>query len=339
MKAAIAGTGLIGASIGLALRSEKWEVIGWDPQAEATATALAIGALDDVAPSLAEAMEDVDLVVLAGPPAAIVATLPQLHTDVLVIDVSGVKHEVMAAGRHLARFVGTHPMAGREHPGPEAASAALFKGAAWIVVGDGAGKDDVAAVDDLVRTMGARPVHMSAEAHDSAVAVVSHLPQIIASTLVAEAADNPHALVLAAGSFRDLTRVALSDPALWSDLLVANRRDIVEVVRSFSGRLAEWADTLSAGNTGTVETSLIAAQRVRRGLAPPVVAVGVVLEDRPGELAAVGRALADSRVDVRDLQLRHGRLGGGGVLVLSVRPGEAEALRQALHGEGFVLDE
>jgi prephenate dehydrogenase len=337
--AAILGTGLIGSSIGLGLRAAGWGVIGWDPDAAVSARALERGAVAEVAAnSDAAVAAPVDLVVLAGPPEAIAAAAATLAVPALVIDVAGVKGPIVAAAR-AARFVGTHPMAGRESTGPDAASAALFRGAAWVVVTDNAALRDVEAVEDIITTLGARPVRMTAAEHDRAVAAISHLPQVLAATLVTEAAERTQALDLAAGSFRDLTRVAASDPVPWTQLLGANREAVVAAVEDLRRRLGEVVAELRSGDNVALEQMLTSARDHRRALAPPVVAVRVALADQPGELAKVGHALETSAADIRDLQLRHSPHGGGGVLTLSVRPGEAEALRAALTTEGLLLAE
>jgi len=249
--------------------------------------------------------------------------------------VAGVKRPVLAAAP--ARFVGTHPMAGREHGGPQHASAGLFRGANWVVVTDGADPADVDLVVGFVEALGANPVLLSAERHDMAVAAISHLPQVVAGALVEHATAESDRLDLAAGSFRDLTRVALSDPGTWIQVLTANAGEVVPQLHELAARLRGVADMIEAGDVASLEAFLAAARAHRQALAPPVVPVGVILEDRPGELGSVGAALAESRVDVRDLQLRHGRHGGGGVLTLSVRPGESEALASALAAQGFEL--
>ena len=337
--AAILGTGLIGTSVGLSLRASGWTVGGWDPDPSAVAVALELEGIDAIAVDRQEAIEDADLVVMAGPPRAVITDLAGMVTGALVTDVAGVKQPVVAAAGHLAHFVGGHPMAGREHVGPRAASGALFRGAAWILCTDGVAQADLSRMAEIVKGLGAIPVTMTAVEHDAAVAAVSHLPQILASALVQVAGADPHALDLAAGSFRDLTRVALSEPAWWAELLVANRGQVRQAIGSLMETLEGWNSALEEGAVDRLSAQLQNTRHVRRAMAPPVVAVGVVMEDRPGELGAVGRALAVTGVDVRDLQLRHGPHGGGGVLTLSVRPGEAEALRDALVAEGFELEE
>ncbi len=336
--AAVAGTGLIGASVGMALRAGGWRVVGWDPEPATARRAAELGALDAVADDRTDAMAGADLVVLAGPPAAVVATLPELATDALVTDVAGIKAPVVAAAGHLPHFVGGHPMAGRELSGPEAASGALFRGAAWVLATDGAEDADLDRIEAIVAGFGARPLRMTADAHDGAVAAISHLPQVLAAALLREAAASPAALELASGSFRDLTRVASSDPDAWAPLLVGNPATAA-TVRRFAARLEAWAAAVEAGDRDALRAALGAAREARAELAPPVSAVQVALADRPGELARVGRALESSQVDVRDLQLRHAPHGGGGILSLFVHTGEREALRAALASEGLLLAE
>ena len=337
-RAAIAGTGLIGASIGLGLLHAGWQVVGWDPDGGVLADAHAVGAVSDLAGDLDELVGlRPELLILAGPIEGVVAALEQLETDILTIDVAGVKRPVVAAAAHLSRFVGTHPMAGREVSGPRAASLGLFRGAAWVVATDNADSRDLERVGGVIESLGARPVRMTAAEHDAAVARISHLPQVLAGALLATVADDPHALSLASGSFRDLTRVAASDPAPWVGLLSANRAEVLAATASLQRALGVVADELVGDERDRLRASLSEARERRRSLAPPVVAVSVALADRPGELAKVGRSLEVSAVDVRDLQLRHAPYGGGGVLTLAVRPGDAEALRAALQQEGLIV--
>ena len=318
----------------MGLRAVGHEVTGWDPSSDARAVALGRGALDTAAESAQAAVRDAEVIVLAGPLDAVVATLESLDATCLVTDVAGVKAPVIEAASHLDRFVGGHPMAGRERGGPGAASPALFRGAPWVLATDGASDLDLDVLAGLVETLGARPIRMTAAEHDVAVAVVSHLPQVLAASLLELAADRPGALALAAGSFRDLTRVASSDPAMWGPVLAANREVLAEAAEALASRLRTWSEDAADDRA---RGRLARAAEVRATLAPPVVAVAVALVDRPGELARVGRALATTGVDVRDLQLRHGPHGGGGILTISVRPGESEALAAALTAEGLEL--
>lgn len=328
-RALISGTGLIGTSIALGLKNSGWETLGWDVDPNALAGAVVAGAVDPIDGLDAVDLGSRDLLILAVPPTSVVETLGSLETPALVIDVASVKAPIVAAAR-VPRFVGTHPMAGREVTGPDAARAALFQGATWVIVPGNASEADVAVVERIVRGLGARPVRMSAEQHDAAVARISHVPQILAAALLEGAREAPGAMDLAAGSFRDLTRVAASDPAVWMDILSANRSEVVVAIEWLRERLAA-----VVASDESLEETLTEARRLRAALGHGLGIVRVTLEDRPGEMAAVGRALADSGVDLRDLQLRHAPYGGGGILTLSVRAGHEAALQSSLEDEGF----
>ena len=328
-RALISGTGLIGTSIALGLRDLGWDTLGWDANSDALAGAVSAGAVDPVESIAAADLGPDDLLVLASPPSSILAAVSDLDSKALVIDVASVKGPIIQVVR-TPRFVGTHPMAGREVTGPDAARAALFRGATWVIVPNGADETDVEHVERIVTDLGARPVRMSAAEHDAAVARISHVPQILAAALLEGAGEVPGAMDLAAGSFRDLTRVASSDPEVWLDILSANRREVTDAIEWLRARLA----AVVASDDQLAE-SLAKARHLRTSLGPGLGVVRVTLEDRPGEMAAVGRALADSGVDLRDLQLRHAPYGGGGILTLSVRGGHEPALRASLEAEGF----
>jgi prephenate dehydrogenase len=333
--AAVLGTGLIGASVGIGLRASGWSVAGWDPSPDALATAARIGAVDRAAAGPGPAIGGADLVVLAAPVGQIVATLAGLSTEALVTDVGGVKTAVVEAAAHLPHFVGGHPMAGRETSGPEGASGSMFRGATWVLVTDRTRPADLATMEAVVAGLGAIPLRMTAADHDRAVAAASHLPHVTAAGLLEAVAADPGALALAAGGFRDLTRVAMSQPGWWVDVLVNNRPAVAGALRQLAASLQGWADAVEAGDGGEIERRLDEARRVRASMAAPVATVAVLVEDRPGEIARIGHSLSASGVDLRDLQLRHATHGGGGVLTLSVRAGEQQRLLQALEADGF----
>ena len=313
----------------LGLRNLGWETLGWDLDPEALDGAERIGAVTPIGGFDPGVLGSDDLLVLAAPPSAVCSTLRQLETAALVIDVASVKAPIIdAVGTE--RFVGTHPMAGREITGPDAARAGLFRGATWVVVPDGAAELDIRTVESIVTDLGARPVRMGAAEHDAAVARISHLPQIVAAALLDGADEIPGAMDLAAGSFRDLTRVAASDPAIWMDILTVNRREVMDAVEALRVRLGALATS-----DADLDATLVEARHLRASLGPELAVVRVALEDRPGEMAAVGHALAECGADLRDLQLRHAPYGGGGILTLSVRAGEEDILRTALEAEGL----
>lgn len=332
----IIGLGLIGGSIGSGLRAGGWRVSGYDADGSNSAIASDLGITDTIVDSLDDLLAAApDMLVVAVPPKATVETLAGLRWVGPVMDVAGVKTPILEAAEHLPGFVGTHPMAGRETAGPVAASAALFRGASWVVV-DGGPPDAGRLVEDLIVALGALPIHMTAEAHDAAVARISHMPQLLAGALLAAASDTDGALDLAAGSFRDLTRVGASQPIPWVELLRANADEVLDALGALKNHLSRLEAAMLTSDDGLL-TMLSAARETRASLGAPAAAVRVALADRPGEIAKVGHALENSQVDVRDIQLRHAPHGGGGVLTLSVRPGDEAPLEHALADQGLLL--
>jgi prephenate dehydrogenase len=331
----VIGTGLVGGSIAAGLTTSGWDVVGYDSDRDSLEIALErefIGiAVDSVAGILDAPPE---IIVVAAPPKATIEILANLETSVVVMDVAGIKSAVLDAASHLPRFVGTHPMAGREASGPRSASPALFRGATWVVV-EGSSTEATDRVIELIETLGASPLFMSGAGHDEAVAAISHLPQVLAASLLVSAAETPDALDLAAGSFRDLTRVAASQPIPWVEILKSNETAVVSAIGSLRRQL-DSVESAIRSDDDELLGYLTHSREQRRALGAPVSAVRVSLADEPGEIARVGHALEESHVDVRDIQMRHAPHGGGGVLTLSVRAGEEEALRHALADAGLL---
>ncbi len=336
--ALIHGTGLIGASIGLGLRSAGWEVVGWDPDPKALDGARGRGAISASASGPDDGVAQTDLLILASPLSATMATLGRLDTSALVTDVAGVKSGVVAAAAHLPRFVGGHPMAGGATSGAALASSHLFHGATWVLTTDGAGEPELDALEDVVRSLRANPLRMTAADHDAAVARISHLPHVLAAALMTVAGRDQHAVSLAGGGFRDLTRIAAADPGWWVEVLAANRTELGRVISDLEDELARWRSRLDDGDPGPVSDALLQASQARTTLGEHHSQVKVVLFDRPGEIAGVGHALETSGANVRDFQLRHGEHGGGGILTISVTPATSDRLREALIDQGFTLE-
>ncbi len=334
--AGIIGLGLIGGSIGAGLRSAGWSVTGYDADDDVVTAARRLELADQFAGSIDSLVESApDVVIVAVPPKATVECLHRLTTDLPVMDVAGVKVAIMAAAGHLTNFVGTHPMAGRETSGPGAASAALFRGASWVLVSDEP-SDAVDVVRSVIADLGGIVVPMTAEDHDRAVARISHLPQLVAGALLSGAAETDGALDLAAGSFRDLTRVGASQPIPWVELFRANADAVLDAVGALRSQLSVLEAAILTDDD-TLLAMLTHARETRQSLGAPEAAVRVALADQPGEIAKVGHALESSQVDVRDIQLRHAPHGGGGVLTISVRPGDEGPLTHALEDAGLLL--
>jgi prephenate dehydrogenase len=331
-RAIIHGTGLLGASVGLGLRSQGWEVAGWDPDPEALTEASRRGAIGSV---LESPEVDADLVVLAAPPDAIARALERMETDGLVTDIAGVKVPIVTAASHLSHFVGGHPMAGGETSGASLATRTMFHGATWILTSDGADPDDIGHMEEMTGSLGANPLVMTAEEHDSAVARVSHLPHVIAAALMRLADADQATLRLAGTGFRDLTRIAAGDSTWWAEVLTANAGQVDASIEELQKALDGWRRIIGDNAARELDVELESARVARAGLGEHHTQVRVVLLDRPGEIARVGHALETSRVDVRDFQLRHGEHGGGGILTISVKGEGKDALTMALIDEGF----
>jgi prephenate dehydrogenase len=333
----IVGTGLIGGSVGLGLRKAGWHVAAFDPDPDVRAIARDKAVANTIVDSL-EMLTDarLDLLIVAAPPKATIEIIANLDTSIPTMDVAAVKEPVVAAAPTNLRFVPTHPMAGREISGPRAATAALFSGAAWVVVDCETDVEAIGVVSSAITDLGARIITMSASDHDRAVAAVSHLPQVVAGALLSGASATPEALKLSAGSFRDLTRVGASMPIPWVEILKTNRGPMLDAIGLLRDRLSD-IEAAIVSQDDSLLRMLSEARDTRRSLGAQAVQVRVALADEPGELAKVGHAFENSSADIRDIQMRHAPYGGGGVLSVSVRPGEEAALRNALTEAGLLV--
>jgi prephenate dehydrogenase len=351
---AVLGTGLIGTSIGAAAVRIGCTVSGWDGDPDTTAAAAAIAGFRP-AMTLEEAVEGADLVVVCvpiGAIAAVAARALEAAPDAIVTDAGSVKANVVDEVASLvpassrSRFVGGHPMGGAERSGPAHAAAALVDGIVWVLTPSK--ESDPGAVDRLgswVSRLGAQPVRMDPARHDGLVAFVSHLPQVASTVLMGLAAteesDEPEILLLAAGGFRDLTRLAASNPTLWSDILLANRTAIVRALDLYVARLAAMRDLIDGANASAVELAFSEAKAARLRLATkPRVRAGVAvlqvpIPDRPGALAELTLALGDGDVNIEDLQIVHSAEGGRGMVHLTVSADAAEQTAAVLAARAF----
>ena len=281
MHVALIGLGLIGGSVSLALRETGgWTMAAWSPSGAGPAGALRMGVIDAAPPTLELALADADLVVLAAPPTACLELLDRLAGpsraalpgSAVVTDVASTKVLVMArAARGGLRFVGGHPMAGRETSGFGAASADLFAGRPWVVIpADPSDSVAIERVERLARATGATPMRMAAGAHDAAVAMISHLPILAAAALVEAAAGVageqapaswPAAAALAASGWRDATRLARGDVAMGSGIAATNASELAGRLRAFRDRLDSWLALLEAtGADGLADEAAIRAR-------------------------------------------------------------------------------
>ena len=321
----LAGVGLLGGSIGLGLHQRflARRVIGLDPDPVALEAARGLGVIDSArlepGPWLAEA----DLVVLATPVRSLERLArelaPHLREDAIVTDVGSVKAPLVRALTDL-RFVGGHPMAGSERDGVLNADAALLENAVWVLTPDhSTDAAALATVSELVRGLGARPIEVAPELHDQLVATVSHLPYLAAVALtkaVGEADERDLLALLAAGGFRDLTRVASGSPRMSRDMVVANGAAVRDALRDFSRQLEAVAALLDEPEALLAVAEQAKRQRdalpiVRRTLLPARFEVVIAVPDKPGELMRITSALGEAGVNIKDIEVLGVRESGG----------------------------
>ncbi|WP_329115106.1 prephenate dehydrogenase [Streptomyces sp. NBC_01465] len=356
--AVVIGTGLIGTSAALALagRGVAVHLVDHDPGQARTAAALGAGT-DDPAEGR------VDLAIVAVPPAHVASTLADAMGRGVArayIDVASVKggprRELEALGCDLTSYIGTHPMAGKERSGPLAATADLFEGRPWVLTPTRDTDTEVLNLAlELVALCRAVPVVMDADAHDRAVALVSHTPQLISSMVAArlEEADDT-AVRLCGQGIRDVTRIAASDPRMWVEILSANPGPVADVLAGVAADLDETVlalralqssdeekrrggaegieDVLRRGNAGRVRVP------GKHGAAPATYEiVAVLISDQPGELARIFADAGRAGVNIEDVRIEHATGQQAGLVQLMVDPAAVPGLSASLRERGWAL--
>lgn len=362
----IIGSGLLGASIGLGLRAAGCEdvyVQDISPTAEAVAQDIGAGTSFSSLSEQERAAFAPQLVVVAAPPdvAGIVCAQalrmygPRPETGypgATVTDVASVKvrplADVLASGADASRYVGSHPMAGREKSGPVAARGELFQARPWIICEhDSARPECVRLVRSVAVELGAIVTSLSVEEHDQTVALISHVPQAMSSLLASRLQDTPlYALSLAGQGLRDTVRIAASDPTLWVQIFAANAEPIVQTLYGVrddlnrlistledpaaSGARLDLAQLMSEGNAG------VARIPGKHGTAPAAFATMTVLvDDTPGTLARLLAEIGELGANIEDLRLEHSTGAPVGMAEISVNPSIHEALVRDLSARGW----
>jgi prephenate dehydrogenase len=357
-RVAVVGTGLMGASVGLGARAAGLEVRGWDADPANLAAAAERGAVE-ASSSLEEALEGVELAVVAVP----VATLPAQVETVLgatsdrttVTDLGSTKAWSAELGD---RFVGGHPVCGREARGPAAATAEMFNGATWFLTPTAATDPQrYRTLHGFVSSLGAVPVAIDPEAHDRLVAITSHLPHALANLLLNQAGasrvEGHEPLASAGGSLRDMTRVAGANPRIWVDIFLDNAGPLREALADHRRRVEQVEAALEKRDAGFLARWIAEAGGNRRRMlsdaydAPgELQRIDVHVPDRPGVLAGITQALGAERINIEDFELRHLSPERGGTLTLLVSGREqAERAAAELEAQGYsaavsrILDE
>jgi prephenate dehydrogenase len=341
----IIGSGLIGTSIGLALANKgiNVEMADIDPKAAKLA--------NDLVASVAAA--NPEIILYAGPSSGLKSALEsefKVNSASKFIDIGSVKTKsLLEVSRSLVptrQFLATHPMAGREVGGAQSARADLFQSRSWIYMpsdleGAPVEPDLIAAGLWLIQTLGASPVAMSAEKHDRAVALVSHLPQVTASLLAAQLMDADSELLdLAGAGLRDTTRIAASNAALWDEILSANSTEILPLLINLQSDLGAFIDRL--GSSESVNDLIEAGNQGRAkipgkhgGAAREYALLPVVIEDKPGQLAALFDECASAKVNVEDLTIEHSPGQFTGLITLALSTKDAQILQDHLTKSGW----
>ncbi|MFG3056294.1 prephenate dehydrogenase [Kitasatospora sp. NPDC048239] len=354
--AAVVGTGLIGTSAALALtgRGLTVHLEDADPDSARTAASLGAGVIDP-------ADGPVDLAIIAVPPALVGTVLADCqrrglarwYTDVASVK-AGPRAEVVALGCDTVHYIGSHPMAGRERSGPLAARADLFEGRPWVLTPTAdTDTETLNAALELVALCGAMPIVMDAAAHDRAVALVSHAPQLLSSLVAArlEHADET-AIRLSGQGVRDVTRIAASNPGMWVDILSANAGAVADILDEVAVDLVDTVTALralQAAEDGERRAGAVGIEAVmRRGNtgqaripgkhgAPPTryETVAVVLGDQPGELGRLFGEVGAAGVNIEDVLIEHSSGQQVGFVQLSVAPAAVKPLTVALRATGW----
>ena len=349
----VVGAGLLGASIGLALRALDVEVILADVSPSAVRLAIDYGA-----GRAAAAGDEPTLIVVCVPPdlvASIVAGELAAYPSALVTDVASVKlgplSELRELGADVSRYVGSHPMAGRERGGAVSARADLFVGRPWVIANHDGIADRRAAdsvIEALALDLGAVPIELDAAEHDRSVALVSHVPQVIASLLAARLSEaSGSAVELAGQGLRDTTRIASSEPELWVQILGANAEPVVDILHRYRddldrviaaldepaapGARRTIADTIAGGNAG------VARIPGKHGQAKHFAQLIIMVPDKPGELARLLTEIGDAGVNMEDLRLEHSPGAQVGFAEISVVPEAEQRLLEELQARGWKI--
>jgi prephenate dehydrogenase len=349
----IVGTGLLGTSIALALRARDVDVI----VADSSPSSLAL-AIDYGAGRVAALGDAPQLIVVCVPPdvtAIVAAAELAAYPDALVTDVASVKvaplAELEALGADVSRYIGSHPMAGRERSGAISARADLFIGRPWVIAGhDAISYTRAAPVEQLALDLGALPIEMTVEEHDRNVALVSHTPQVISSLLATRLTDATDAATALAGQgLRDTTRIASSDPELWVQILRANAAAVSPVLHAFRDDLDRFIATLDApevlGARRALAEQLAAGNRGvaripgKHGQAKHFSTLVVKIDDKPGEIARLLTEIGELGINMEDLRLEHSPGAQIGLAEISVLPSAENRLVSELEARGWKISE
>ena len=341
-RATVVGLGLIGGSICVALRERGWLVSGDDQDAQRVTEALERGLIS------AAGIDAESQVTFVAVPVTAISLQVQRALDAtsgIVTDVGSVK-AVVTRTITDPRFIGGHPMAGSELEGLDGADGELFTGAVWVLTPTSTTSDTAfATVANIVNDLGAEVVGLDPVRHDELVAIVSHVPHLTAATLMgvagSRATEHAALLRLAAGGFRDMTRIASGHPAIWLDICAENRPAIISTLSALIDGLSDMRTAVDTGDRATILQRLTAARESRANLPSRIKAladlseVRIPIPDRPGAAAEVFTLAAELGVNIPNFEVVHSVEGDRGIAVVLVETTSVELFRGGLMARGF----
>lgn len=351
----IVGLGLMGGSLGMALVRAGFSVAGWDNSPDAVVEAYRVGAINQLPSSLAAAVTGAQIIFVATPVHTIAevikSCLPFVNPGTIFSDLGSIKEAIVAEVKSFLpesyHFVAGHPMTGSEQPGIGAADPFLFQNAAYILISDTQDDFVLQRVIAVLETTGAHLMTLTAGEHDRIVATVSHLPHLLAVTLAYTAGmdeeTHPGTLNLAAGGFRDTTRIATGSPTLWEGIIFGNQKRVSVAIEAFQQQLDELKNILDHSDRSGLQKFLTKAREVRlqipsknKGFLTLLYEMVVTIEDRPGTIDQVLSYLADAGLNIKDIEILRIREGDGGTLRLALEDSDSlEKAVNVLENEGF----
>jgi len=357
-RAAIIGVGLIGGSLGMALLQGKiaQEVVGYDCERKALEKALEVGAISRMAISPREAVQGAELVILAVPvgvlPSVAQEIAPHLPPQAIVTDTGSTKSKVVRELETIfpstVTYIGGHPMTGSERAGISAADRYLLENAIYVLTPTSRTPEEpLTRLKNILSALGARVIYLSPEKHDWVVGMVSHLPHLLAVSLMHTVAryseEYQELLMLAAGGFRDTTRIASGHPVMWRDIYLSNSQALLEILEAFEEEIRRLAALIKDQNGEGLLEALRDARRWRsqipihrKGLLPPLHEIVITVPDRPGVIGFVGQVLGQEGINISDIEILRVREGEGGSIRLGfIDSSLAEQALQVLKRHGI----
>lgn len=362
MKVGIVGVGLLGGSLGYILKQKQWasEVIGIGRNEKKLKKAIALKTIDSYELKIDENISDLDVLVLAVPvkliPRFAEESLPYLKENAIITDVGSTKEwltneieKKIKKSQKKVYFVGGHPMAGSEKTGVEALDPYLFENAVYVLTKTkNTNEFAYNRIKEMANILDANVLEMNAEEHDFAVASVSHLPHLIASSLVncAGKLDNieNHILSLAAGGFRDTTRIASGSPVMWRDICTTNQKSILKVIDKFEIELNNFKKVILEKDENSIEELLLNGKEIRdklpqkrKGIISSMLEIIVFVPDKPGIIGEIAYLLGKNNLNIKDIEVLHIRENVGGSIRVGLEPkkGDEELAKKLLENKGY----